>query len=127
MKRLTLIFLCTLYAISILGVSIKEFYCCGKLKSVSVQFWNDSKSTCNKGDDRGGCCKSESQFFKVKDSHIAFSETSTADKYFGDVVLAVSPFRILKIESYSPSIANGIHAPPGHQRDLYLLNCVYRI
>ena len=127
MKRLTLIFLCSLYAISILGVSIKKFYCCGKLKSITVHLWNDSKATCNKGDDKDGCCKAESKFFKVKENHIAFSETSTPHKYFCDVDLPVSTPRISKIKSFTASIANGINAPPDYKRILYIFNCVYRI
>ncbi len=71
MKKLALILLIITYSMSTFGVSLKEFYCCGKLKSVSVSLVDTGKAKCSKGGLEDGCCKLKFKTLKVKDNHFA--------------------------------------------------------
>src|SRR3954469_20615080 len=71
MKKAALILLILIYSMSIFGVGLKEFYCCGKLTSVSITLINTGKEKCKKGDSKDDCCKSKYQFLQVKDKHFA--------------------------------------------------------
>src|SRR4051794_8835060 len=81
MKKIVLILLILIYSMSTFGVGLKEFYCCGKLKSISVTLIDSGKEKCNKGDDKGGCCQSKYQFLQVKDKHFASVHPSLPLKY----------------------------------------------
>jgi len=128
MKKLTIIFLLIVYALSTLGISINEFYCCGKLQSVRINVAYDVKEQCEKGDENTGCCKTNQQFFKVKDSHLAFADIFACDKYFCDIDFTNSFFETSKLEKNNVSIANSIHSPPYFSNTpLYIIHCVFRI
>ncbi len=72
MKKITIIFLFCIYALATMGFSLKEFYCCGKLKSVSFSISSDNKAKCNKCDTKtAGCCNNQFHYFKVKDNHVS--------------------------------------------------------
>ena len=120
MKRVILILLICVYSASVLGLNLKQFYCCGKLKSVTVSFspGHDSKQ---------GCCKNKYQFFKVSDSHIAFGDLNTPAVYsillnicntFHESILFV-PQKINAID--------GSNGPPLCKVPFYISNCVFRI
>ena len=48
MKKLSLILLILIYTSSTFGMVVKEFYCCGKLASVSLLFSSESKQKAEK-------------------------------------------------------------------------------
>jgi hypothetical protein len=128
MKQIALILLICIYALSSFGVGIKQFYCCGKLKSTSVSLVEDSKEKCAKGDKKSGCCKTKFNSLKVKDTHIAADDISNPVKHFTDIHLFIPSFELVALVNEPMDIANPSHAPPAHHGiPVYILNCNFRI
>ncbi len=128
MKKISLILLIIIYSLSTLGIGVKQFYCCGKLKSTDISFVvKDTKDKCGKGS-IGGCCKTKFKSLKVKDSHVAADGITTPLKYFTDLHLLTPSVEMPQWTSKPLDIANATHAPPVHYGvPIYILNCVYRI
>ncbi|MGY4539836.1 hypothetical protein ACVW0P_004277 [Mucilaginibacter sp. UYNi724] len=122
MKRSALIILTAIYLLSLVGIGINRFYCCGKLTSVTLTYASADHT------DKDNCCKNESKSFKIKDSHVT---GNTA-------VLSPSTPAILPAPTYldaadilselSTPINYQANAPPGNADvPIYTLNCAYRI
>jgi hypothetical protein len=112
-----------------MGFSLKEFYCCGKLKSISVAFANDGKASCKNGDSQSdNCCKNKFQYFKVKDNHVTAAHISvpgiysiSSDNYFAS-------FEHIDFTSQTAAIAYNSHAPPLYVGvPVYISHCVFLI
>jgi hypothetical protein len=129
MKKIALILLICIYSLSVFGIGIKQFYCCGKLKSADIVFAEQEvKEKCGKGDEKSGCCKTEYKSLKVKDSHIAAGDISTPVKHFTDLHLFAPSFEVRALANQPLVVANTSHAPPLHHGiPVYLFYCVYRI
>ncbi|HXI01170.1 MAG TPA: hypothetical protein VNI52_12960 [Sphingobacteriaceae bacterium] len=126
MKRLAVILLLTLYTISVMGVGITKFYCCGKLTSTSLL--NNSNFSKAEKKSKAGCCETTRASFKVKDSHMASSGKSIDVNVFDLPPIVISyllpPPPLIK-ESV---VAFDSQAPPGSDGSpIYILNCTYRI
>ncbi len=127
MKKVALILLICGYTLATMGFSLKEFYCCGKLKSVTVELTPNRKQTCNKGDG-GGCCDNKYQFYKVKDNHLSGKALDIPLKYFTDLDLFTSEVQSISFVTQEISVINGSHAPPLYTGvPIYISNCVFRI
>ena len=126
-RKFALILLLTIYALSSFGIGIKQFYCCGKLKSTDISFVEQDKKKCGNGNESDGCCKTKYQVFKVKDSHVAAEGLSIPTKFFAELHLLTSPIEIAALTIESKRIADPIHGPPPPNIPLYIFNCVYRI
>ncbi|MEO6524338.1 MAG: hypothetical protein ABIN91_21815 [Mucilaginibacter sp.] len=122
MKRSALILLTAIYLLSLVGIGINRFYCCGKLTSVTLTYASADHT------DKGNCCKHESKSFKIKDSHITGNTT----------VLSPSMPAVLPAPAYldavnilteqATSVNYQANAPPGSPDiPIYTLNCAYRI
>ena len=124
MKKIVLILLICADALSTMGVGFKEFYCCGKLKSVLVSIADTNKQACTKE----GCCKTKYQFLKLNNNHVASVDVSLPAKYFAVLHLYTPVFNSVLFTPQSVQ-ANDSHAPPLYGDDLpiYLSNCVFRI
>lgn len=128
MKKITVILLLSIYSISTLGLSLKSFYCCGDLKSVTVSITQDEQQKCANDDGMSDCCKTKYQFFKVKDNHVAGDVISTPVLHFINLHLFLSSFQIINYPSQEIYIANLSNAPPLlHTVPDYIFNCVFRI
>ena len=127
MKRLTAIFILGFYSISVLGIGIRQFYCCGNLKTVSISFNLEANEKCNKGDKKGGCCKTEIQVLKVKDSHFGSKDVSISTKLLEVASDENFSHQLLVFHSTPRNISNSVHSPPIIDSPIYILNCVYRI
>ena len=122
MKKAGIILLLSIYSLSILGVNLKKFYCCGKLKSVTVTI---GRETANRTDD--GCCKTRYQSFKVKDHHVNTAVVSLPQKNCIDLLPVLSFFEV-QPESLKIDRTNSSHDPPGKQTTpSYILNRIFRI
>ena len=129
MKKVSAILLFTIYSLTTLGIGIKQFYCCGKLKSTSLTLVQESKEKCKNSDGMKGCCKTQFKSLKVKDSHMAADGNTILVKHFTDLQVTTPSFEI-NVPSYGPLvIANASNAPPPklHGVPVYILNCTYRI
>lgn len=128
MKKVTLILLITLYSLSTVGLSLKEFYCCGKLKSISVTLVRETKQHCSKGSETGGCCDNQYHFYKVKDNHFAGDDLSIPVKHFTELSVFTPSFQQELFASQLINIGNRTNAPPILNRvPDYIFNCVFRI
>ena len=128
MKKITAILLLSLYSLSTLGLSLKSFYCCGDLKSVTVSITQDEKKQCSNGDDKTDCCKTKYQFLKVKDSHVTADLVNTPDLHFFDFHLIYGSFQAINYSSRNTYISHLSNAPPLlYSVPDYIFNCVFRI
>src|SRR5688572_10806484 len=95
MKKISLILLICIYSLSSFGVSFKEFYCCGKLKSISVSVLPDAKNNCNKDRTDEGCCKTKYQYFKVEDKHLTVAVADVPSKFSFEAVPFIPSFFVV--------------------------------
>ncbi len=128
MKKVAAIFIICIYAISSLGFSVKEFYCCGKLKSVSLSLHGDGGKAFSKNESNNKCCQTKFQTVKVKNSHLASTVLINCANNC-QPLLSFTPVHAVKFVVVVPGIdGNRSHAPPLHPGvAAYISNCVYRI
>lgn len=129
MKKTLLILLICSYLLATMGFSLKEFYCCGKLKSVSLAFTpEDTKQNCGKGNEKSGCCDNKYHFFKVKDNHFADGDINIPVKHYIVLDLSVPSYQQISFAFQQINVAHRSNAPPLHSRvSPYIFNCVFRI
>ena len=128
MKKIAIILLLGVYSLSTLGLSLKSFYCCGKLKSVTVTITQDQQQNCANNDGMSDCCKTKYQFFKLKDNHVAGDVVTTPALHFCYLHLFTSSFRIINYPSEKNEVANLSNAPPLHHTvPEYIFNRVFRV
>ena len=128
MKKFVLILLISIYSLSTVGINLKEFYCCGKLKSVTLAIPNQEKKTCGKGDMKDDCCKTKVQSFKVKDSHLSTAQLTPPAKYFTDLQFVNTSWQPCGLAPLDIYLVNSSHAPPLYRGvPVYISNCVFRI
>ncbi len=128
MKRTAIILLLTIYSLSTFGVGLKEFYCCVKLKSVSLTIASEGKDKCSKGDNKQGCCKTKYQYLNVKDNHLASAHVATPLNYFSDLHTITPSYQSISFATQEIDVINGSHAPPLYTGvPIYISNCVFRI
>lgn len=122
MKRTALIFLTAIYLLSLVGIGINRFYCCGKLTSVTLTYASADHT------DQNNCCKHDTKSFKVKDNHVTaasfvFNELSAA--------IILTPVNWTSITFDIEQVNHSSYAansPPGDPDiPIYTLNCAYRI
>jgi hypothetical protein len=127
-KRIIAILLLSLYSFSTIGLSLKSFYCCGKLKTVSVVIAQNAQQKYSNGNGMGDCCQTKFQFFKVKDNHVAGDLITAPALHFCYLHLFTSPFRIIKYPSQITYVAHLSNAPPLiHTVPDYIFDCDFRI
>ena len=128
MKKVTAILLLSLYSLSTLGLSLKSFYCCGDLKTVTISITPVENKQCSNGDDTSDCCKTKYQFFKVKDSHVTADVVNAPDLHFSDFQLIYTSFQAINYSSQNIYISHLSNSPPlPHSVPDYIFNCVFRI
>ncbi len=128
MKKFAVILLFCAYALASFGVVIKQFYCCGKLRSTNISFVQSKPTGCKKGNEKNGCCKNEYQIFKVKDHHFASNALQQPEKFFSEICIPAKTDNNENIVPLTEIITYSTHAPPLlSDRPLYLMNCIYRI
>jgi hypothetical protein len=128
MKKFAVILLFVVYALASFGVVIKQFYCCGKLRSTNIGFVQSKPTGCKKGNEKNGCCKNEYQVFKIKDTHFASGSLQQHEKFFSEIYLPAQTNNNGNNIPLTEIITYSNHAPPLlSDRPLYLMNCIYRI
>lgn len=116
-----------IYTLSIIGLAVNKFYCCGKLESVSF-FANPKHLNAEKQSKAEGCCKNEKQSFKVKDSHVSSDKIELNAKLFALVPPVFSYSELLIFSLVNKQLAYHIKAPPVYSgTPAYIFNCTYRI
>ena len=129
MKKISLLLLTAMYAISTFGIGVNVFYCCGKPKSFNISFIHSVKDDLvKKAGESKNCCQTAHQYFKVKDNHKA-ADNLVSFSFSFNQLSGVIPVIATPVTSVGKLIAaNGTHAPPLLRTvPIYLSNCVFRI
>jgi len=127
-KKITLILLINIYALSVLGYGVKGFYCCGNLKSVTFSFTQHAQKSHSTSSDKSNCCKTKYQYFKVKDNHIASDHINSPEKFFTLSNFSIPSFQPIFYANYKIIYANPCNAPPLHKGvAIHISNCTFLI
>jgi len=127
MKKTAAILLLCIYSFATMGFSLKEFYCCGKLKSVSLTLAVNESNNFGKFNSKSDCCKNKFHFQKVKDGHLA---SVISINSFGDFSFLPHPYYTYDVRPYInfQSKNENIHGPPLYTGlAAYIANRVFRI
>jgi len=128
LKKLALISLILVYSLATVGVGLRQFYCCGELRSTTLALIQKASLQCSEGAEKGGCCANKFQFLKVKDKHIQSDEISSPvkqatqpDTYFisSPDLSFPGPSIVIAFRSHAPPVITGL--------PVYIYNCVFRI
>jgi hypothetical protein len=116
MKKILSILLIVIYSTASLGMSVKEFYCCGKLTSVTVSLASDNteSTSCAKEMKDCGCCKTKSHCLKVKDNHVASVAFTLAPKHLSHINDAIGLTALNSVAFANAKLGTsiGINDPP---------------
>ena len=128
MKRTAIILLLLVYLVSCVGIAVNKFYCCGKLKTVSLSATATNVANKISSAQKNPCCNHTSQTFKVKDQHVASATVVINSAPF--VSLQKNYYSKVEVQSLSIKESSTIlyHAPPNLSgNSIYNLYCNYRI
>lgn len=98
-KVTILAFFILIYAVISTGVVVKEHFCCGELKSISLV---TPKSCCGKSETSKGCCHNETKYFKLKDKQVQCDESDVIQPLFA--IVEIQDFKI----SFSAPVSEAI-------------------
>lgn len=126
MKRILVILILSAYSIASFGVNVHYFYCCGKLKTVSLAV-NTGEKDCKMKSGKG-CCKNKTVTFKLK------TDQKNSEQSIISFAAPLSP-AIIYTDNYSclytadTSNLNPLYKrpPPTLLPSRQVLYCVFRI
>ncbi len=128
MKKITVIFLLIIYSLSVVGLGVRQFYCCGKLKSTTVTFVQEVKVKCSSSNAMKDCCKTKYKSFKVKDSNFGTDGIAGFVKHFTSLHLITPIVYQIPLSGQPVIVAIENHSPPiNNSVAIYLRNCVFLI
>ena len=111
MKRITIILFTTVYFISISGVAVSYFFCCGKFKEAYIFHCKSLPENC-KGNKLPGCCETKTIVVKVKDTHAGSHQVKINPIKFS---FSIFGYPVISVENHSYSHSEFFtltHAPP---------------
>lgn len=125
MKKVLTILLLMIYTAASFGFSVKQFYCCGQEKLVSLTLKQDLNEEYNQENEKEGGC--EKQFHTL--SHPTSAKISNSSKYPADLLLIFGAFYKNSPAAFQYKSANNpANAPPLNIGvPIYIFNCIYRI
>jgi len=128
MKKAFAILLIMFYSLSSFGVTLKAFYCCGKLKSVSVVLSEQGKPQHNKTNCSNNCCKIQYKFFRSQDQHTTPVNADFNFYHSNGFHLPCTAFISPVYSVQGTSSIHSPHAPPLYTGvPEYIANRVFRI
>lgn len=127
-KKIFLSILIICYCISSYGVSINYFYCCGKLKTISLNQIPQKSTSCkaNMGKD---CCKYEKKLIKLKIDQKDLKKTQFNEVFF-DIDSHHFKFNFVQNSYCTCSKKKKQYfqlPPPFYSYNLLDFYCIYRI
>lgn len=125
MKKIAQIFLLVIYTAAALGISVKGFYCCDTLRSVSVSLTGTREDNT---DTKDGCFKTKYQVLQVKDNHCAPVLSAAPEAVYAEIApLFYSCIQTI-IPGSEPVVTHQSNPPPLLATiPVYLYDCVFRI
>lgn len=126
MKRILVIAILISYSIASFGVNLNYFYCCGKLKTVSLAVNAEPKNNTDKS--KKGCCDNKTVTLKLK------TDQKNSEQAAFHLDAPLSPVILHTYDYYVANIAtNGCvnplykSPPPSNLLSRNILFCVFRI
>jgi hypothetical protein len=125
-KKIFLIAILISYCLASLGVSINYFYCCGKLKTVSLVAAIEEKNCTGKSEK--GCCKNKTITVKLK-----IDQKESTHETYDFVALLLTPALYSTGYSYRNIASNGSlnplykRPPPDNLPSRQVLFSIFRI
>lgn len=126
-KRIVVLTILVCYSIASFGVSVNYFYCCGKLKTVSLVD-KSTEQNC-KGKKKKACCNNKKVRIQLKEDQ----QQNTANTNYE----IVAPFTVAVLPEYGFSVSNNVvtekqpvlykRPPPNLFPSRNILFCVFRI
>lgn len=128
MKRVTAICLLLLYSLTLVGLGVKQFYCCGKLMESSLGLASATEHHCDMDKEHKGCCDTAFKSLKVEDSHFSAAHVNIPSTFFFTLAnLQLHAWRIEPVLDM-PFHFNYGNGPPLYSNiPGYILNCIYRV
>ncbi len=127
-KRIILILLISIYTTATFGFSVKQFFCCNQLKSISVAFTPSSDKKCGMDDKMDNCCKTKYTYCKVKDNHFGEPSFKSSHQDYSIVALQSQEHNNPFTSKVFSVVAFYSNPPPLHRAiPIYKLDCVFRI
>jgi len=128
MKKFAAIILICFYTISVAGIVVNKFYCCGELTSTSIAAASSELENCKMSLTMDDCCNKSSQTFKVKDQHLASGLVQASSSPIVCILHLFYPVSHAGTISYKQILSFNSHAPPVLSGiPIHTLNCTYRI
>ena len=129
MKKIVVILLICVYALATMGFSLKRFYCCGNLKTISLSLTGNDDNTCSKShSNKDHCCKNKFQYFKVKNTQIIASHINLPVNSFVFITLDHLSFKTIIFAPQKSIISYRSNAPPLYDNvPVYISNHVFRV
>ncbi len=127
MKRFLVILILMTYSIASFGVSLNYFYCCGKLKTVSLALKTEDKDC--KGKAQKGCCDNKTITIKLKVDQQKSSDQSTIHfaAPLSPVILHIDNYTVLNIANNGNINPLNKRPPPDNLPSRQILFCVFRL
>ncbi|MBS4043372.1 MAG: hypothetical protein KGZ59_06105 [Chitinophagaceae bacterium] len=124
MKKIILILLVFCYATTSFGVSLNLFFCCGKLKTISVVTQANHDKVCKKSKE---CCK-----YQVIDLKVDVDQKNTVESTFSapSTILVPTIYNSLTvycISNLKKNVIRQISSDIIGISSLYIFYCVFRI
>jgi len=128
MKRVTAICLLLLYSLTLVGLGVKQFYCCGKLKEVSFGLASAAAHHCDMDKEHKGCCETAFKTLKVEDSHFSATDVNIPATFFFTLAnLQLNNWYIEPVLDQPFRFKYGNGPPLYNSIPKYILNCIYRV
>ncbi|HVX52290.1 MAG TPA: hypothetical protein VHB48_19185 [Chitinophagaceae bacterium] len=126
MKKAAVILLSFVYLLSVGGVSVNRFYCCGTLQSTSIS----AAIFSNSGQQDDACCKHTNTVVKATGAHDNYSSANIIISHFvAPLAVYANVHSIVPVPGISAIKSKIISGPPAWyaQPPLYITFCTYRI
>ncbi|MGN6801388.1 MAG: HYC_CC_PP family protein [Ginsengibacter sp.] len=128
MKKIITILFLSVYALSVVGYSVKGIYCCDNLTSVKVSFSDNVHNHVVQSNDNKDCCKQKYQYFKIRDNYFPSHDVNAPSQLVAAIPVNFLSFKPVLFSSQKINIANPGNAPPlYHGVSLFIANCSYLI
>ncbi len=127
MKRIFIIAILISYSIATFGVSLNYFYCCGKLKTVSLALKTEDKDCTGKA--KKGCCDNKTVTIKLKVDQQKSADQSNLNfgAPFLPVILPAGNYTGLNIADNGKIKPLYKRPPTGKPPSRQILFCVFRL
>ena len=111
MKKGFVILLTITYLTMVSGISISNFYCCGKLKETHIYTYAHDAKDCKGDKSDAGCCDTKTTLLKIKDGHTTATEIQF-NNYSTTFIAIYDVFIGSDHASDLPLIIGFEHSPP---------------